>query len=489
MKLRWTIIFGISIVFFAFVIWFRPFGPSISDMAPKGTALVASFSNPAKTMEILDRAGVFTQLVKFYNVKPLPSQVLLALMADRLLIIFGKNLTTNDKFMVFALDYGPAARLFRLKESGQMHRVGELLCFSEMACAKKFGRYMLAGSQVALESYASALKSGTIDDPAEVENLKSLASRGEFALFLASFDPLVEGLKKAGDLDLSLLVDAKSFAGMGVFGNLDETGLQITGEIFSRTDKSVFKLDSTQKLPLLEPKKSAISLSFDIDSPKLFEKLFAKTLNVRTEGTDVGAKLKQLVLQSFVGTLSGKLCASLAKGGTAWALELARPDEMRSYLALLKRSVTGESESDTERLELTFQNSTRAVISEGKWLVIGSDKGAAETLLEQITKADVGGPYAFWASFWTPGVATDGPTMVYIYGPKSNLIKGYVPKAMIPRLPLAREILHAKRYKLAAHIIYYGVLALSIGLVVTSGYKLFKLSRPHRERRPSNKKA
>lgn len=489
MKLRWTIILLLAVALLSFVIWLTPFGPAIEDMVPKGTALVVKFSNPVKTMEILDRAGVFMQVLNFYKLKPLPSQVQLALVANKLVIILGKHPNTGERFLIFAFDYSPTTKFISLKERGGVYRSGELFCFSERACAKKLGRYMLAGTKADLESYLSALKNGLVEDDAVIENLKTSLDRGEMALFLFSFESIVETLKGAGDLDLSLLVDSKSFAGMGIFGNVDETGIHIFGEIFSRAGKQALKLDASKKLPLLEPTKTVVSLSFNIGSTGLFTKMFERALGVQTEGGGLSAQLRRMVISSFVSTLSGKAAAALAKNGTSWALELSRPEEMRSYLALLKRNLTGEDEFDSDRIELVFPSKNRTVICEGKWLVIGSEPEAAKALLTQIKSAQVGGPYGLWLSFWTPVIATDGPTMIYIYGQKSNLIKGYFPKAMIPRLPLAKEISRSKVFKLIVRIIYYGVLTFAVALIGLSIYKLAKPLKRQQERQPLSKKA
>lgn len=489
MKLRWTIILSLAVALLLFVVLLRPFGPAIDDMAPKGTVFVATFSNPAKTMEVLDRSGVFMQVLDFYKLKPLPSQVQLALIANKLVVIFGRHPQTKDRFLVFAFDYSPTTKLISLKEKGGIYRSGELYCFSDKACAKKHGRYMLAGTKADLESYVSALTAGLVEDEAAVANLKNVFVRSEITLFLFSFEPVVEALKEAGDLDLSLLVDPKSFAGLGIFGDIDETGIHIAGEIFSRTGKQVLKLDASKNLPLLEPTKTKMSLAFNLGSVKTLENMFERALGVRTEGDGVAAQLRKMVIESFVSTLSGKAAAALTKTGTSWALELSRPEEMRSYLALLKRNLTGEDEFDSNRIELVFPPKNRTVICEGKWLVIGSQRDAASALLAEIKSAQVGGPYGLWLSFWAPVVEVDGPTMIYIYGQKSNLIKGYVPKAMVPKLPLAKEISRSKTYKLVVRFIYYGALTLAIALIGLSVYKLSKLSRPRRERRPSSRKA
>ncbi|HDH96701.1 MAG TPA: hypothetical protein ENF73_03130 [Proteobacteria bacterium] len=161
---------------------------------------------------------------------------------------------------------------------------------------------------------------------------------------------------------------------------------------------------------------------------------------------------------------------------------------MRSYLALVKRSLTGVSEMGADEIELEMP-AGRTVISRGDWLVVGTDRKIADAFMTHLERADVGGPYALWASFWIPGVATDGPAMVYLYGEHANLIKGYAPKAMVPALPTAPQIARAKRYKLVARTVYLLVLAVALGLVGLSIYKLVRLSGPRRERQPSNRTA
>jgi len=489
MKLRWTLMLVFSLVFLGFVLWFRPAGPPIGKMVPEGTMLVASFSNPAETMELLDRSGVFTQIAETYDLKLKPNQVQLAMAAFNLAVIMGKHPATGDRFLVFALDYGPTIRFFSLKERPGLYRAGELLCFSESACAKKMGRYMLAGTQKDLESYIGALDAGLLDDPAVVASLSRFFGRGRVALFVTDVAPLSEVFKRASDLDISLLVDFESFAGVGLAGELDESGLHLAGELFSRGGGRVLKLDPTRKLKLVDPVRTQASLSFRLESTQLFKELFARALGVGGGGRGALAQMQQMVIDSFVGTLSGSVAAAVSQDGSSWALELSRPEEMRSYLALVKRSMTGESELASDYIELVLPDGERTVVSKGDWLVIGSDRDAAATLLGQLEQADTGGPYALWASFWIPGIATDGPAMVYLHGEGANLVEGYVPKAMVETLPTAPEIARAKRYKLVARIVYLSVLAIALALVGLSVYKLARLARPRRERRPSSRTA
>ena len=489
MRLRWTIVLVLSVAFFCFVLWFEPAGPSIEKMVPKGTVLVAAFSNPARTMETLDRTGMFSQIAEAYNLKLRPRQVQLAMAAYRLVIIAGRNPNTLRKFAVFAFDYGPTIRMFSLKERPGLYRAGELLCFSEKACAKKQGRYMLAGTRANLESYLDAVKQGLLDDETLVTNLKNFFARDEITLFVVSLKPVIDAFKAASDLDLSLLINTDSFAGIGIAAHIDETGLNAAGEIFSRDGRPVFRLDSTKKLALVEPAGAQVSLSFRLESIDLFEQLFANALNMKLNTGGMIGQLRKLIIESFVSTLSGEVAAALTSEESAWALNLARPDEMRSYLELVKRSLTGDLSPSGDRIEFTLPKGERTVIYEGDWLVVGTSDRAAKALMKLLKQADTGGPYALWASFWIPGIATDGPAMVYIKGKNARFIEGYVPKAMVPTLAPAPEIVRAKRYKLVARIIYALALALALWMAGLSIYKLVRYARPRQERQPSNRTA